>query len=143
MPQSTKSLGIAELIRRIKQDLLTPESPNEPDLFSIDEVTLEVNFTVSGDINSGFDLGVVTLGSDVSEERVQKVVIKMTPLVSKQQLIDAINQDPQKAKATVAISAESLTRGTSMPTRGSERGSAVSRAHSSCIDGCHPLDCAL
>jgi len=123
MSQSKKSLGISELIQRIKQDLLNAQPPNEPDLFSVDEITLEVNFTVTGDIDSGFDLGVVTLGSNVSEERVQKVTVKMTPLVSKQQLIDTVNQDPHKAKMTIIASTESLTRGgETPPDREGERG---------------------
>jgi hypothetical protein len=116
MAQSNKILGIAELIQRIKQDLLVPQSGKDPSLFSIDEITLEVNFTVSGDINSGFDLGVVTLGSDVSEERVQKVTVKLSPLVSKQQMINTLNQDPGRAEATVATSAEVLTRGSEAST---------------------------
>jgi len=111
MPRSNKSLGLVELIEQMKQDLLNVPPSSEPELFFIDEVTLEVNFTVSGDIESGFNFGVVTLGSDVSEERVQKVTIKMTPLVSKNQLIEKINQDSQKAQTIIATSAESLTRG--------------------------------
>jgi hypothetical protein len=120
MAQSNKFLGIAELIQRIKQDLLVPQSGKDPILFSIDEITLEVNFTVSGDINSGFDLGVVTLGSDVSEERVQRVTVKLTPLVSKQQMINTINQDPSKAEVTVATAAEVLTRGSEASTKGAQ-----------------------
>jgi hypothetical protein len=111
MLNSKKSLGLTELIQRIRQDLLMKQAQNEPDLFSIDEVTLEINFTISGDIEGGFDLGVVTLGTDVSEERVQKVVIKMTPLVSKQQLISALNQNPEMAQATLDISSRKLFRG--------------------------------
>jgi len=115
MSQSKKFLGISKLMQHIKQDLLNAQPPNEPDLFSIDEITLEVNFTVTGDIDSGFDLGVVTLGSNISEERVQKVTIKMTPLVSKQQLIDTLNQDSHKAKTTVVAATKSLIRGSETP----------------------------
>ena len=126
MPRSNKSLGLVDLIQRMKQDLLNVPPSSEPELFSIDEVTLEVNFTVSGDIESGFDFGVVTLGSNVSEERIQKVTIKMTPLVSKQQMIDKINQDSQKAQAIVVTSTQALTRGEEAPTKkGNEQRSGL------------------
>jgi hypothetical protein len=126
--QSKKPLGVSELIQRVKQDLLAAQSSSEPDLFSIDEITLEVNFTVDGDIDSGFDLGIVTLGSKISEERVQRIILKMTPLVSKQQLLDTINQDSQKAKAIVTASSERLIRGGGIPvTRGDEQGRGTRR----------------
>jgi hypothetical protein len=111
MSTSKKILGISELIQRIKQDLLITQSSTEPALFSIDEITLELNFTINGDIDSGFDLGVVTLGSTVSEERVQKIVLKMTPLVSKQQVVESINHDIQKAETIVEATKKVLTRG--------------------------------
>ena len=79
MAKRTKSLGISELIQRVQQDLLKAQS-QEPEMFLLDEITLEINFVVSGDINSGFDLGVVELGSAVSEERVQKVTLKLHPI---------------------------------------------------------------
>ena len=110
MTAQKKTLGIIELMQHIRQELMSYKSPSDSDIFSIDEVTLELNFTVSGDIESGFDFGVITLGSNVSEEHVQKITIKMTPLVSKQQIIDRINQDSQKAQTTVSTSTFALTR---------------------------------
>ena len=87
-----------------------------------------MNFTVNGDIDSGFDLGIVTLGSKISEERIQRITLKMTPLISKQQLLDTINQDLQKAKVIVAASSETLTRGGKTPvTKGDEQGGGVRR----------------
>lgn len=77
-----KRLGINELIERVKEELLTEQDKEKPKLFRIIEITLEINFAISGDINSGFDLGVVTLGSEVSEERIQKVTIKLDPINS-------------------------------------------------------------
>jgi hypothetical protein len=111
MPSQKKSLGITELIQRIKEDLLDEKAQNTPELFSIDEVNLEINFVISGDISSGFNFSVVTLGSKVSEERIQKVAIKMSPLVSKQQLIDEINKDSSKAKTIIDLSSKKITRG--------------------------------
>lgn len=95
MDKKAKELGLSDLIYRIKQDLLS-EAAHERDkltIFTIDEITLEVNFVITGDINSGFDIGVVTLGSQVSEERIQKVTLKMTPLITRDQIIERIKKE--------------------------------------------------
>ena len=112
MNKKTKELGLSDLIYRIKQDLLS-EAAHERDkltVFSIDEITLEVNFVITGDINSGFNIGVVTLGSQVSEERIQKVTLKMTPLVTRDQIIEDIKKvgDWEKIKK---ISMKPLVKG--------------------------------
>lgn len=104
------TLGINELISRIKSDLLAEQNQTQPDLFSIDEVTIELNFVVNGNIDSGFDIGVVTLGSQVSEERIQKITIKLTPLVTKDQLIERINSEPEKSQE-IAEASGHLIRG--------------------------------
>ena len=52
----------------------------------------------------------VTLGSQVSEERVQKVTIKLTPIVSKSQMIEELNKSSNGAKETLKVSASSLMR---------------------------------
>lgn len=109
-PKNT--LGITDLIHRIKKDLLSEQNQTPPDLFSIDELTLEISFVISGDIESGFDLGVVTLGSQISEERIQKVTIKLTPLMSKSQLIERLKSDPKTFKKVIDSSYDYLTRGT-------------------------------
>jgi hypothetical protein len=105
------NIGLSDLISKVKSDLLAPQPLDDPKLFTIEEIVLEVKFTVSGDIKSGFDLGVVTLGSEVNEERVQKVTIKLTPLVSKEQMIETINQDQAKSTAIVKEAAKSMLRG--------------------------------
>ena len=87
----SSNIGISDLIQELKKDLLS-NIDNTPDLFSIDEVTLEISFTVSGDIHSGLNFGVVTLGSDISEDRVQKISVKMSPLFSKDQLVEKENK---------------------------------------------------
>lgn len=98
-----ENLGISDLIREIKKDLLS-NGDDTPNLFSIDEVILEISFTISGDIESGFNFGVVTLGSDISEERVQKISVKLSPLFSKNQLV-------KKEKKPNSTQANALMRG--------------------------------
>jgi hypothetical protein len=111
MPTLTKNtIGLGNMIERLKKDLLLEQPKAEPDIFSIDEVTIELNFVIDGSIESGFNLGVVTLGSQVSEERMQKITIKMTPIVSKQQLVDELNSNTQKSKDVLATSIKTVFR---------------------------------
>jgi hypothetical protein len=106
-----KTIGISDLIARLKTELLSKQNTDEPNLFSIDEITVEVNFVIDGNIESGFNLGVVTLGSEVSEERVQKITVKMSPIVSKQQLIEKINRQPEEASKVLEASSRAVLRG--------------------------------
>src|SRR5689334_20361804 len=100
---SYNQIGISELIREIKKDLLS-HIDDEPNLFTIDEITLEINFTVSGNIQSGLNFGVVTLGSNVSEDRMQKISVKLAPLFSKDQLL-------KKEKKPDSVQVNALVRG--------------------------------
>jgi len=111
MKASDKSLGLSELIERIKQELLAEPASEAPKLFSVDEITLELNFVISGDIDGGFNLGVVTLGSQVSEERVQKITLKLTPLATKEQLVEGLNAQPEAAQRALQAAQEGLIKG--------------------------------
>ena len=108
-----KELGLSELIYRIKQDLLSEEARlrDPTTLYHIDEVSLEVNFVVTGDIDSGFSVGVVSLGSQVGEERVQKVIIKMTPLISKEETIWRLRQEGRLWRGVTEASMAATLKG--------------------------------
>lgn len=93
--EKQKTLGLVDLIQQIKQELMSSQSTMDPALFLINEVNVEVNFTVSGDIGGGFNLGVVTLDSDVAEERIQKITIKLKPLVSGEQILKWLDHHPK------------------------------------------------
>jgi len=96
-----QQLGITDLIEQIKEELITNQkNTNNPNLFLIDEITVEVNFVIKGDIDGGFNLGVVTLDSNISEEKVQKVILKMTPLFTKEQILKKIAKSHQQLEAT-------------------------------------------
>lgn len=82
MPKEEKPVSLREFIEWVKQELRPKEDSNDDQKpwLRVNEVTVEVNFTVEGDIDAGFDLRVVKLGSKVGENRVQKATIKMTPI---------------------------------------------------------------
>jgi hypothetical protein len=109
MPTLPKgAIGLSDLINRVKQDLLSEQAKTGADLFSIDEVTIELSFVVNGDIDSGFSLGVITLGSQVSEERIQKISLKLTPIMPKQQVIESLGEE--QAHMMKAMQAKTLFR---------------------------------
>ena len=105
-----KTIGLSDLINRLKQDLLTEQAKDQTHLFSIDEVTVELNFVISGDIDSGFNFGVVTLGSQVSEDRIQKLTLKLTPLVPREQLIASLNHNLEESNEIIKASQKALFR---------------------------------
>jgi hypothetical protein len=80
-------IPLHDLIQRIRHDLQHDQTENDFPVFYIDEVNVEINFVVTGDIKSGFNLGVASLGSKVSESRTQKIGLKLSPLMSKEEAI--------------------------------------------------------
>mgnify|MGYP000995732990 CR=1 FL=1 len=100
----TLEIGLIELIQKVKQELAAKQDDDE--LFFIEEINLEVNFVVSGDLNSGFNLGIVTVGSDVNEQKTQKINVKLTPILTKDELKKKIS--PENMKRISSSSSESL-----------------------------------
>ena len=78
-----ESVSLSELIGWVKKEILE-DTNNDNDaipLFVIDEVTVEVNFVLTGGGKGGFDFKVVKVDSEIAEERVQKAIVKMKPIV--------------------------------------------------------------
>ena len=93
MPGNKKPISLSELIYWVKQELLSDEARKKDPvpLLVIDEVTVEVNFVVDGEVGAGFSaLQVVEVGSKVKDQRVQKATIKMTPILDREQLLDEL-----------------------------------------------------
>lgn len=78
---SDKSIGVAELIEKLKQELIH-ETSKSPELFAISSVALEITFTVERDAQGGIDLQVVKLGADKKTSDVQTVKVNLEPLVT-------------------------------------------------------------
>jgi hypothetical protein len=83
-------IGLAELIEQIKRELLSTEIHSEADipLFSVDDLTLEINVTVRKEGKGGLKIYVAEIGGGVSRDDVQKVKVTLTPLLSRQERID-------------------------------------------------------
>lgn len=96
MPLDTKkTVKLSELIHWVKKELLSDGALQDDPvpLFVIEEVTVEVNFVLSGEGEGGFDLQIVKAGAKVAEERVQKAIVRMKPIVSYEQLRDKLGQE--------------------------------------------------
>lgn len=96
MPLDTKqTVRLSELIHWVKRELLSDEAlTNDPvPLFVVDEVTVEVNFILSGEGEGGFDLQVVKAGTKVAEERVQKAIVRMKPVVPYERVRDKLGKE--------------------------------------------------
>ncbi|MBD3157350.1 MAG: hypothetical protein GF309_01050 [Candidatus Lokiarchaeota archaeon] len=78
-----ESMKLNKLIHWVKKELLSDEAQKDDPvpLFIIDEVTVEINFVLTGEGEGGFDLRVVRAGAKVGEERIQKAVVHMRPIV--------------------------------------------------------------
>lgn len=92
------SVKLSELIYWVKKELLSKESFEEDTmpLFMIDEVTVEVNFVLSGEGEGGINLQVVKVGTKVSEERVQKAIVKLKPLVPYERVRERLEEQQLK-----------------------------------------------
>ncbi len=111
---SKNSVKLNELIHWVKKELLSDEArDNDPvPLFVIDEVTVEVNFVLSGEGGTGFDLKIVKADAKVKEDRIQKAVVRMKPLVPYQELADEFSKrHPEIREKVVDDSVKVLLKG--------------------------------
>jgi hypothetical protein len=79
------SLGLKELIRKIKQELLE-SNDSEPKIFLVGPIDLEISFTVEWNARGGVTLSVVDAGADRKSGKVHTVKIRLEPLMTIEQL---------------------------------------------------------
>jgi len=99
--QTDEGLGIAKLIEDVKSELITSDenrrSQGLPALFQVRSFDLEINFVVKARRKGqvGIDYEVVAVGgeSEVSSEKVQKIVLHM----------DAASPEKHTAKAQPSV----------------------------------------
>src|SRR5512141_216201 len=95
MPLDTKdTIKLSELIHWVKRELLSDDALKDDPvpLFVIDEVTIEVNFVLSGEGTGEFNLQVVKAGAKVTEERVQKAIVRMKPIVPYERVRERLDE---------------------------------------------------
>jgi Trypsin-co-occurring domain 2 len=127
MPDNDKSsIGLAEFIQQVKQDLLSVAPGKEKDapFLFVESVELELQVTVkrtgkagakgSVKINvlgTGVEIG-AEAGGDISHDAVHKVKVKLSPLLDKEYLITSYEtHHPDKIRAIVDNSLVGLMKG--------------------------------
>lgn len=127
MPDKDQSsIGLAEFIQQVKQDLLSvaPGKENDAPFLFVESVELELQVTVKRTGKTGakgsvkinvFGTGgeiAGEVGGDISHDAVHKVKVKLSPLLDKERLIEFYKtQHPDKIRATVDNSLVGLMKG--------------------------------
>ncbi|MEM7714521.1 MAG: trypco2 family protein [Cyanobacteria bacterium P01_A01_bin.68] len=111
-------IGLTELIKQVKQELLTtsPENENDIPFLSVDSVELELQVTVKNEGNAGIKIYVLELGGKSSQDDVQKVKVKLSPLLTKEQLLAVYGKKyPERWKELLETSIEGGIKGNEQP----------------------------
>jgi hypothetical protein len=117
MPQD-HPIGLTELIEQVKRELLTPDvgAGGDIPLFSVDEVSLELQVTVHKDAHGGIKIHIAELGGDIARETVQKVNVTLTPLLSKEERIQLYKaHNPKGWQWVERMSVDSAMKGSAEP----------------------------
>jgi len=109
------TIGLAELIEQVKQELLTPPA-NSADvpLLSVDSVELDLQVTVQRQNGGKIKFNVMSIiggeaADKVSQDNIQKVKVTLSPLVDKQKLVALyLQRYPEKKEEIIKISTELL-----------------------------------
>jgi Trypsin-co-occurring domain 2 len=117
MPQDNP-IGLTELIEQVKRELLTPDVGAGADipLFSVDEVSLELQVTVHKDAHGGIKVYVVELGGGIARDDGHKVNVTLTPLLSKEERIRLYKtHNPSRWQWVERMSVDAAMKGDSEP----------------------------
>lgn len=90
-----------ELIDQVRDELLMPRQANTPEamypFLFVDEVELEVGITVSGKAEGSGKISIHVVeaggGGERAREDVHRITVKMTPLLTKDEIREHLKQD--------------------------------------------------
>ncbi len=116
----SQSIGLADLIQQVKQDLLSTvpgENADAPILF-VESVELELKVAVRHEGKTGIKIDVLSIGGGevggaVSQDKTHTVKVKLSPLFDKERLMEfyqTLHSD--KVPASVKRSLDALLKGT-------------------------------
>ncbi len=123
MTDKIETIGLAEYIEKIKQDLKQLSAADEEKWLVIDEIEIEFSVVATkeggGSGKFSFKLGVPMVGETgvdvggegkLGQEKVQTVRLKLSPLLDKAQIIEGLS-DEQIAGITKAVLASGIRSG--------------------------------
>ena len=94
-------IGIKQLIDRVKRELLQDHDTSDP-VFALGPVELEIGFIVMRDLQGGINLHVVEYDAEKQWTEVQKVKIRLDPVVTREDLVSELS-DEERRTAKKAI----------------------------------------
>jgi len=117
--QSYSSIGLAELIQQVKQDLLStvPGKNTDVPILFVSSVEVEAQVTVKREGKAGLKVDVVSvgggeLGGGLSRDDVHKVKVTLSPLFDKERMMEFYQTlQPEKVNAAVQQSLKALYKG--------------------------------
>ena len=85
---NSNGIGLSELIQQVKQELLTvnPDKADDPPVFFVESVELELQVTVKKDAKAGIKVYVLEAGGGIGQDEVQKVKVNLTPLLTREEV---------------------------------------------------------
>lgn len=110
------SIGLSELIQQVKKELLaqSPDMETDIPIFAVDSVELELQVTVKKEAKGGIKIYVLEMGGGASRDDVQKVKLKLSPLLNKEQLLAIYKKRyPERWSELLEKAGEALTKGSS------------------------------
>jgi len=116
----SQSIGLTELIQKVKQDLLATvpgESSDAPILF-VESVELELKVAVRHEGKTGIKIDVLAVGgadvgAGVSQDKTHTVKVKLSPLFDKERLMEFYQTlHPDKVPSSVRAALDALMKGT-------------------------------
>ncbi|MGK7903029.1 MAG: trypco2 family protein [Hormoscilla sp.] len=108
------SIGLADLIQQVKQELLMPAPDGETDIpiLAVDAVELELQVRVKKAAQGGIKIYVLEMGAGGSRDDVQSIKVKLSPLLNKQQLLKIYQKRyPERWPELLEKAIEATTKG--------------------------------
>lgn len=113
------SIGLAELIEKVKQELLTvtPGKDKAAPILFVDSVELELQVTVKREGTGGLKIDVVAFGGvetggTLSREDVHTVKVQLSPLFDRARLLEFYQTlHPDRVPSSVKQSLDALLKG--------------------------------
>jgi hypothetical protein len=117
--QSYSSIGLAELIEQVKQDLLStvPGKNKDAPILFVSSVEVEAQVTVKREGKAGVKIDVVSvgggeLGGGISRDDVHKVKVTLSPLFDKDRMMEFYQTlQADKVPASVRQSIDAFLKG--------------------------------
>jgi len=114
----SNEIDLADLIFQIKSELLARRPAEKarglPALFWIDQVELELSVSITAQTGGKIRISVIPVDAEVSGTREKqqghKVKVRLTPLLSLDEMRDLLSQDEEFQKALKKFSRDALTR---------------------------------